>query len=80
MGETKVGFKQTDRPAPLWYRKFTNAMIIFIIPGFTALLQGWGLSDKLLNRWMLVLAFIPAAIKGIGVLMGNGQYINNENK
>lgn len=76
----KTGLDQMDRPAPLFYRRFTNAMIIFIIPAAVLLVQGWGgLSDRALNRWMLILAFIPPLIKGVGVMIGNGSYIE-ENK
>lgn len=77
MAETKIGLSQLERPAPLWYRRLSNALIIFIIPGLVALVQGWGLSDAVANRWLLVLAFIPAVLKGIGVLLGNGQDYTN---
>lgn len=73
MAETKIGLEQVNRPAPLWYRRLSNALIIFIIPGLSALIQGWGLTDKLTNRWLLVLTFIPALLKGIGLILGNGQ-------
>lgn len=72
---TKVGTDQVNNPAPLWYRRLTNALIIFIIPAAAALVSGWGLSEKLQNRWLLVLTFAPAVIKGIGVIIGNGEYI-----
>lgn len=72
---TKTGIAQINKPAPLWYRRMTNAMIIFIIPSLAALVAAWGLSEKLQNRWLLVLTFIPALIKGVGVMIGNGEYI-----
>lgn len=80
MPDTKIGLNQVDKPAPLWYRRLSNAMIIFVIPGAVGLLQGWGLSDKVLNHWMLVLAFLPAAIKGLGVILGNGQIYSPSNQ
>ena len=73
MAETKIGLDQVNRPAPLWYRKLSNALIIFIVPGLSALIQGWGMADKLTNRWLLVLTFAPALLKGIGLILGNGQ-------
>ncbi|ASZ14502.1 hypothetical protein KTO58_01295 [Chitinophaga pendula] len=79
MGETKFGLGQVEKPAPLWYRRLSNALIIFIIPGFVTLIQGWGLSDAIENRWLMVLTFIPAALKGIGVLLGNGQVYTTKN-
>lgn len=72
---TNFGTQQINKPAPLWYRRLTNAMIIFIIPAIAALVSGWGLSEKNQNRWLLILTFLPALIKGIGVLIGNGEYI-----
>ncbi len=80
MPETKIGVDQMGKPAPLGYRRFSGAMIIFIIPGAAALVSGWGLSDKIQNRWLLVLAFIPALIKGIGAFLGNGQIYSPSNQ
>lgn len=80
MADTKIGLNQVDKPAPLWYRRLSNALIIFLIPGLVAMLQGWGLPDKLLNRWMLVLAFVPAAVKGVGIILGNGQIYSPSNQ
>lgn len=62
-----------DKPAPLWYRRLSNAMIMFIIPGAIGLVQGWGMSDKLANRWLMLLGFVPALFRGVGTLLGNGQ-------
>jgi hypothetical protein len=80
MADTKIGINQVDKPAPLWYRRFSNALIIFLIPGMVAMLQGWGLPDKILNHWMLVLAFLPAVVKGIGIILGNGQIYSPSNQ
>jgi len=80
MPDTKIGLNQVDKPAPLWYRRLSNALIIFIIPGTVAMLQGWGLPDKVLNHWMLILAFLPAVIKGLGMILGNGQIYSPSNQ
>jgi hypothetical protein len=80
MPETKIGLNQADKPAPLWYRRVSNALIIFVIPGAVALVQGWGLAEKVLNHWMLVLAFAPAVIKGLGIVLGNGQIYSPSNQ
>lgn len=80
MPQTKIGPGQFDTPAPLGYRRFSNAMIIFILPGLTAFINGWGMTDKITNRWLLFLAFVPALIKGIGVFLGNGQEFTPSNK
>lgn len=75
MAETKIGLDQANRPAPLWYRRFSNAAIIFIIPALSGLIAGWGMSEHLQNRWLQILIFAPALVKGIGVIIGNGEYI-----
>lgn len=80
MPVTKIGFSQTEKPAPLWYRRMSNALIMFIIPGMVGMVQGWGLTDKLANRWLMILAFVPALIKGVGILMGNGQVYSPSNE
>ncbi len=80
MADIKVGVSQINRPAPLWYRRLSNALIIFVIPGAVSLVQGWGLTDKITNRWLLILSFIPAILKGISALLGNGQNYTQDEK
>lgn len=80
MADTKIGLNQVDKPAPLWYRRLSNALIIFVIPGAVALVQGWGLLPATLNHWMLVLSFLPAVIKGVGIVLGNGQIYSPSNQ
>lgn len=80
MADTKIGFNQSDKPSPLWYRRLSNALIIFVIPGAVALVQGWGLAAHVLNHWMLILAFAPAVIKGAGIVLGNGQIYSPSNQ
>lgn len=80
MADTKIGLNQVDKPAPLWYRRLSNALIIFVIPGTVAMVQGWGLAAAVLNHWMLVLAFIPAVVKGVGIILGNGQIYSPSNQ
>jgi hypothetical protein len=80
MPETKIGASQIDKPAPLWYRRLSNALIIFILPGAVTLVQSWGLTDKIANRWLVLLSFAPALVKGIGVVLGNGQVYSPTNQ
>ena len=80
MPETKIGLSQVEKPAPLWYRRISNALIMFIVPGAIGLVTGWGLPDKVANRWLMVLGFLPALIKGIGMLLGNGQIYTPSNQ
>lgn len=80
MSNIQFGVSQTSKPAPLGYRNFSNAMIIFIIPGIVVIISGWGFTPVVLNHWLLGLAFAPALIKGIGTMLGNGQYYTSDPK
>ena len=53
-------------------------MIIFLVPALVVLVSSWGLSDKLANRWLVILSIAPAIIKGIGVMMGDSEYMKEE--
>jgi hypothetical protein len=74
MAETKIGLDQYNKPAPLWYRRLTNGMIIFIVPGLIGMIQGIPMSADHRNIWMMALGFFPALLKGIAMIIGNGQY------
>lgn len=74
MPKVKMGLQQAHKPEPLYYRRFSNAMIIFIIPGLQTLINGLELAPENFKIWSNILGYIPAVIKGMGVLLGNGQY------
>jgi hypothetical protein len=73
MSQTKIGFDQLGKPAPLGYRRFTNAYIVCICPALTGLFAGWGFSDAAEKKIGLVLVFSMAVVKGVGMVLGNGQ-------
>ena len=73
MAETKFNTQQMDRPAPLWYRRFSNVMVTLVIPAASAFIESWGMSDLTENRVLHSLIFLAAIIKGVGVFLGNGQ-------
>lgn len=73
-----VSTSNFSRPSPQWYRQFSTAMIVFIVPGIVAVVSGWGMPTVSLNHCLLILALIPAVIKGFGAFYGNGQeYTDN---
>jgi hypothetical protein len=80
IGSVKIGSSQMSKPAPAKYRNFSNAMIIFILPGLAALISGWGFSQAAVNHWLLSLTFAGSAIKALGTFMGNGQYYTTDQK
>lgn len=73
MADTKIGLDQINSPAPLPFRRLTNAMILCFLPMATGLVQGLTMSKDARNIWMLVISAIPFLLKGIGMILGNGQ-------
>lgn len=80
MAETKIGLDQINSPAPLPFRRLTNAMILCFLPMATGLVQGLTMSKDARNIWMLVIAAVPFLLKGIGMILGNGQVYSPSNE
>lgn len=79
MPETKVGLSQFDKPAPLWYRRLTNAMILSFIPGYVAIVQAVPMNSDKRNIFMVAATAVPFLLKGIGMILGNGQVYTPSN-
>jgi hypothetical protein len=81
MADIKI---DTNKPAPKFYRRFENAYIIVLAPAIMAAIQGWGLTDQIANRSMIVVTVSAAIVKGIGFLIANGEtyttITNDDNK
>ena len=60
-------------PAPKSYRKFENAYAVLIAPALVGAIQGWGLSDSVANKAMIILTLSVAVVKGIGMMSRNGE-------
>lgn len=80
MADTKIGLNQVDKPAPLWYRRFTNAYIIVLMPGLASLFTGWGFTDAVTKKILLVIVFSGVAVKATGIVLGNGQIYSPSNQ
>lgn len=80
MAEVKVGLNQVNTPAPLGWRKFTNAMILCFIPMITGVVQGMPMKDDTRNIWMVGIVAVPFLLKGIGMILGNGQVFSPSNE
>lgn len=63
----------TKNPAPRGWRKFENAYIVAFAPALMGAVQSWGLSDKMANRLMILITLSAAMIKGIGMIISNGE-------
>jgi len=80
MAEVKIGFSQANIPAPLWYRRLVNATILFFIPMITGIVQGVPMSESARNLWMVGIVAVPFLLKGIGMVLGNGQVYSPSNQ
>lgn len=73
----------SNKPAPKNYRKFENMMIIVLIPALVFVINDWGFKDELKAKRILLIVgtLLPAVIKGIGMILSNGEEyikINND--
>lgn len=73
MPEVKFGLNQTEKPAPLFWRRLTNAVILSFVPAYVGMVQALPMTDDKRNIFMCVGTAIPFVMKGIGMLLGNGQ-------
>ncbi len=81
MPETKFGLSQVEKPAPLWYRRLTNATIVAFIPMYVGIVQVVPISDVKRNILMVIATSVPFLLKGVGMLLGNGQvYVPSNEK
>jgi len=68
-----VNLKNINSPAPRMYRKFENAFCVAISPAILTAIQGWGLSDSVANKCMIMLTLSVALVKGFGMILANGE-------
>jgi hypothetical protein len=80
MSETKMGVDQWNKPAPLWYRKLTNAIILCFLPVYIGFINIIPMSDYKRSLLSQVAVAIPFVLKGFGMILGNGQYYVPSNK
>lgn len=80
MADTKLGFSQLDKPAPLYYRRFINAYTIVIAPSIVGLVTAWGAAPLTIARTGAVVIFSIALVKGLGMVLGNGQIYSPSNQ
>lgn len=69
----KLNVSQTNLnvPAPKWWRKLENALLIILIPAIVLVLTNWGFEDeKKLNRILLLVnVLLTAVVKAIGLIL-----------
>lgn len=80
MPKTKIGFNQVDKPAPLWFRRLSNAIVLCFIPMVTGIIQSIDMTDETRNYYMIGLVALPFFMKGLGIILGNGQIYSPSNQ
>jgi hypothetical protein len=75
---TNVGIDQLNKPAPAWYRRMTNAIIMFFIPGYVTVVQAVPMSEERRNILMCIATAVPFILKGVGMILGNGEYVKTD--
>lgn len=83
MAATTFKADNASRPAPKWWRKLEDGLLMILIPATVAVLLGWGFKDEALltKITLLINVGLVALIKFIGKMLANGEdYVSTENK
>ncbi len=78
--ETKWGIDQLNIPAPLWYRRLTNAIVLCFLPVYTGFVDLIRMGDYERQIYLHIGVAIPFMLKGFAMIMGNGQVYFPSNK
>lgn len=73
----KLTFKTANmsKPAPRWWRKLEDGLLMILIPAVTAVITGWGFQDDAFVTKLLLFinTGVVALIKFIGKMLANGE-------
>jgi putative effector of murein hydrolase LrgA (UPF0299 family) len=75
----KIGLDQLHRPAPRWYSRLVNALILFVVPATgtaVASLPPEMLSDKWKILVGIAVSYVVALLKAFQYLIGNESSSN----
>lgn len=75
MANQTFSVNNASKPAPKWWRKLENGLLLILIPAAVAIIQGFHFDDELFAaRLMLYINIgLVAIIKFIGVMLANGE-------
>mgnify|MGYP003491494432 FL=1 len=68
------------KPAPKWWRKLENGILMIVIPSTVGILMGWGFKDEAFANKLILLinTGLVALVKFIGMMLANGDdYVSN---
>lgn len=68
-----VSLSNVNKTTPKKWRKFENAYFAALAPVIAGTIQGWGLSDAVVNKWLLGLGALGALIKFTGMLLAEDE-------
>lgn len=76
----KIGLDQLHRPAPRWYSRLVNALIVFVVPATgtaVASLPPETLSDKWKVLIGIAVSWLIALLKALQYIMGDDTATHN---
>lgn len=67
--------ENTNKPAPKWWRKLENGLLMILIPSTVGILMGWGFADEAFANKLILLinTGLVALVKFIGMMLANGE-------
>lgn len=75
MAQVTVSTNNVNKPAPRWWRKLEDGLLMILIPATVAIIMGWDFADDAFaNKLTLIInTGIVALIKFIGKILANGE-------
>lgn len=64
-----------DKPAPKWWRKLEDGLLMILIPAIVAVIMGWGFKDEAFatKLTLIINTLLVAIIKFTGKMLANGE-------
>ena len=75
MAQVTFSPDNTNRPAPKWWRKLEDGLLMILIPASVAILMGWDFKDEAFatKLTLIINTGFVALIKFIGKMLANGE-------
>jgi len=73
----QIGFDQINVPAPLFYRRIVNAMVLLILPSTVTFVQGLSIAVQTKTLIVLILVYITSLFKAIEFILGEDPQKSN---
>jgi hypothetical protein len=75
MGKTTFKKENASKPAPRWWRKLEDGLLMILIPATVAVILGWGFTDEafVTKLTLFINVGFVALIKFVGKMLANGE-------